>query len=330
MMRAPVLRASPGEDTLRPPRSRLRTNLVSRSAHCSAPRGGASPLERLESRIVMAADLVVSELMYQASSRSEADEWIELYNRGTTPANLAGWKLTKGVDYTFGDRTVGLGEYVVVAADVGRFRAKYPGVGNVVGGWVGRLANSQEEIQLEDAGGSVVDSVTYADQGDWAKRRRGPLDNGHRGWEWVQPASGGGHTLELVNPALTNNEGQNWEASTVEQGTPGAANSVASGNIAPMILDVAHFPLVPRSSDTVTVTAKLLDEASTGHSVTLFRRIDGDSSFTSVTMFDDGSNGDAFANDRVWTASIGSRADKDIVEYYVRAQDSGGRTRTWP
>ena len=36
----------------------------------------------------MAADLVVSEIMYQATSRSEGDEWIELYNRGTTPANL--------------------------------------------------------------------------------------------------------------------------------------------------------------------------------------------------------------------------------------------------
>jgi hypothetical protein len=253
-----------------------------------------------------------------------------LYNRGTTPANLGGWKLTKGVDYTFSGGTLNPGQYLVVAADVGRFQAKYPGLSNVVGGWMGRLANSQEEIQIEDAGGAVADSVTYADQGDWADRRRGPLDNEHEGWDWVQPASGGGSSLELINPALTNNEGQNWHASTVAQGTPGAANSVASSNIAPMILDVSHFPLVPKSTDPVTITAKLVDEAGAAQSATVFWRLDGEPSFTPATMVDNGTNGDALAGDGVWTAVLPAQQDKTIVEFYVRAQDSTGNARTWP
>ena len=46
---------------------------------------------------------------------------------------------------------------------------------------------------------------------------------------------GGGRSLELINSVMTNNAGQNWAASLVDGGTPGAANSVAATDIAPLI-----------------------------------------------------------------------------------------------
>ena len=58
------------------------------------------------------------------------------------------------------------GDYLVVAADVAAFQAKYPGVVNVVGGWTGQLSNSGEDVELEDALGERVDLVDYADNGD--------------------------------------------------------------------------------------------------------------------------------------------------------------------
>jgi hypothetical protein len=126
-----------------------------------------------------------------------------------------------------------------VAASVEDFQAKYPGVNNVVGGWAGQLSNTDEEIELETVTGEEVDLVHYADEGDWAIRQRGPLDLNSRGWEWFSAADGtnfntaanalqGGRSLELRNPALPNEFGQNWTASSVSNGTPGVVNSAAT------------------------------------------------------------------------------------------------------
>ena len=40
--------------------------------------------------------VVVSELMWAGSSASSADEWIELFNRGSEPVDLSGWTITRG------------------------------------------------------------------------------------------------------------------------------------------------------------------------------------------------------------------------------------------
>ncbi|MEZ5303603.1 MAG: hypothetical protein R3F11_23615 [Verrucomicrobiales bacterium] len=122
------------------------------------------------------------------------------------------------------------------------FQAAYPSAPVPVGGWIGKLKNSGEKIALADAGGVEVDQVEYADEGDWANRVRGPLDLGHRGWVWETAADGGGASLELISPALSNNQGQNWAAST-PGGTPGAANSAASADLA----EGAGRSIAPRS-----------------------------------------------------------------------------------
>ncbi len=140
-----------------------------------------------------------------------------------------------------------------------------------------------------------------------------------------------GSSLELINPNLPNDSGQNWGFSTVWEGTPGAPNSVTSTNVAPMILNLKQTPIIPKSTDAVTVTARLVDELGTAASATLFYRVDAASPppFTPVAMHDDGLNGDALAGDGVWTAVIPPLAENTIVEYYVSASD-GTKSRTWP
>ena len=139
------------------------------------------------------------------------------------------------------------GEFLVVAADTATFAAKYSAVTNVIGGWEGQLSNRGEEIDLVDSTGSRVDRVAYADAGDWGVRERGPFDRNHYGWIWTADHDGLGKSLELINPTLSNNYGHNWAASTTVQGTPGRLNSVQDDDIAPMILDVAHYPTIPSS-----------------------------------------------------------------------------------
>ena len=177
-------------------------------------------------------------------------EWIELFNRGPAAVSLAGWRFSDGVDFVFPNVTLGAGQYLVVAADVNVFMAKHPGVTNVVGGWTGWLRNSGEKLELVDSAGAVVNTVRYADQGDWGVRELGPASSGQRGWQWSDASDGDGKSLELINASLPNEFGQNWAASLAKGGTPGKANSVAAGDIAPMILEArprADDPQVRRS-----------------------------------------------------------------------------------
>ena len=155
-------------------------------------------------------------------------------------------------------------------------------------------------------------------------------DLGHAGWSWTQFADGLGASLELINPGLSNNSGQNWASSLVLGGTPGQPNSVAAADIAPMVLNVMHAPVLPTIAQGVTITAMLADELVTGLDAKLYWRRDGAATFAEVQMFDDGAHGDGAAGDGVWGGVIPAQTDRSIVEYYVWASDSGGKVRTWP
>ena len=272
--------------------------------------------------------------MYHPSSERVEEEYIELYNHGTNTVSLQGWQFSRGVSFTFtNDVMLAPGEYLVVAADPAAFSAKYPLVANVVGGWTGQLSNSGEDIELENALGEREDLVSYADDGDWGIRVRGPLDSGHYGWEWFAEHDGLGKSLELRNPDQGENTGQNWESSIPEQGTPGAANSTFSSDIAPLIQGVAHAPLVPRSIDAVTVTAEIDDESTTAPQVLLFHRnasTGAPPNFSQTPMLDDGLHNDGGPADGVYGAILPAQPVGTVIEFYVQATDIGAQVRTWP
>ncbi|HEV8606951.1 MAG TPA: lamin tail domain-containing protein, partial [Tepidisphaeraceae bacterium] len=363
-------------------------------------------LEALEARQLLAADVIISEIMFHPSSGDTGQEYLELFNKGDATADLTNWKFDKGIAYTFTGGALDPGQYLVVAADLAKFTAKYPGVSNVVGGWTGTLSNGGEQIQLSDNLGATVDQVTYADDGNWGVRERGRgvdlvgditssadvatvdlfdhgytngdtvqifgadqpeyngtfvissvtntsfsytmasapagsaatgfilsrrlIDRGNSGWSWVSYADGLGNSLELINPALSNNDGQNWGASSILQGTPGSANSIASANVAPLITSLQQTPLIPKSTETVNIFAELKDENPASITATLRWRVDSSSggSFNSVAMHDDGLNGDALAGDGIWTGAIPAQANGAVVEYYISASD-GVNSRTY-
>ena len=274
--------------------------------------------------------VAISEIMYHPAGTSDLDEFLEIHNSGSEAIQLAGWQLDDGVNFTFPNWVLNPGEYLVVAADVASFQSNYPGVTNVVGGWSGQLANSGERIRLVDELGRTVDTVTYADEGDWSVRARGPLDHGHEGWIWLDDHDGGGKSLELINWNLSNDYGQNWAASVPIGGTPGAANSMASAEIAPLILDATNWPVIPRSTDPVVVRARLLDELATGVQATLHWRVDGAANFNAIAMVDDGIGADERAGDDVFSATVPAQPDGTIIEFYLEASDEGANTRTWP
>ena len=254
---------------------------------------------------------------------NDREDYIELFNRGSEPVELLNWQFADGVQFTFPDLTLDVGEYLVVAADLEAFSTKYPDVTNVTGGWDGRLNNSGETVELVDQIGRRIDRVRYSDEGDWADREAGPLDRGHYGWVWSDAHDGEGKSLELINPEMSNDYGQNWTASDPVGGTPGVVNSAAADDVAPIILDAAHSPTIPQSTDQVTVTARLRDELGTGITGTVYYRVDGATEFTAAAMQEEGQSG-------VYVAELPAQPDGTVVEFYIEASDGAGRTRTWP
>ncbi|MFC1757565.1 lamin tail domain-containing protein [Planctomycetota bacterium] len=124
------------------------------------------------------------------------EEWIELFNRGSQPADVGNWRFDDAIDFTFEQGTViPPGEYLVVARDADAFSAKYPDV-TAVGSFSGSLANSEDNIVLVDANRNTVDEVHYFERGTWAS-----------------DADGGGSSLELRNPFADNSHGAAWAAS---------------------------------------------------------------------------------------------------------------------
>ncbi|HRY50524.1 MAG TPA: lamin tail domain-containing protein [Candidatus Paceibacterota bacterium] len=355
---------------------------------------------------VLGQGVVINELMYRPASERSAEEYIELFNPGETAVDMAGWRLSAGVRLDFPPVTMGPGEYWVVTADREAFLAKYPGITNVIGDWSGQLANNGEKVELVNAEGEVVDSITYSNGGDWGDRLQGSSESrvielSHRdgratvvvigqfrsqdavlisgadqpeyngkflvsgpdfssfhysingsppspatgfilcrqltdstrvGWAWSSRADGLGSSLELMNPYLSNETGQNWRSSSIPHGTPGRANSCLTHDIAPFILGVQHFPLVPRSTDTVRITARVMDEQANGLTVAVHWRIDGvhPAEFFASPMADDGASGDGEAGDGVYGARLPALAQNTVVEFYVAARDAIGHERTWP
>lgn len=300
------------------------------------------PSPRLETRLTAVAllltavptaaqSLVINELHYHPKSELLAEEFLELKNEGAAPVNLQGWRLARGVGFTFPSVTVPAGGFLVVAADTNAFRAAHPGLNvPLVGNWTGSLSDSGEAIELLDAGGLSIERISYATQGDWGERGLGPVVVGFRGLEWLSGHDGGGRTMERINPLAGGSLGQNWRSSLADAGTPGAVNSRFSAAPVPFITEVTHLPAVPRPGAGVTVTARISGGVVGANQVFLHHRLDGVAAFTEAAMRDDGLSGDGLAGDGIYGARLAAQTNGTVVEFYVRATAPGNLVRTWP
>lgn len=273
---------------------------------------------------------VINEIMYRPGTGYPEDtrlEFIEIHNPDDEPVDLSDWAITTGADYAFpAGTTLAAGGFLVIASDPAALEAA-TGISGVHGPWKSgaTLANNGESVTLSkpdgDGGWTTVDKVRYASEGDWATRTLDPAD----GWTWVSGADGGGKSLERRNPRLASTNGQNWGASTVDGGTPGAANTLYSTDIAPVITDLIHTPAVPTSSDPVTISCHVTDELDSDQlTVTLHWRNATTSSpgaFQNIAMTQNAAG--------AFTATLDPLPNKQIVEFYVSASD-GTNTRTWP
>lgn len=134
----------------------------------------------------------------------DGSEWVELHNPMVLDLDLSGWTLTGAVEWTFPEGTrIPAGGFLVVAEQPARLGAE------ALGPWEGRLADQGERIELVSRSGRVIDSLEYGTT---------PV--------WPVLADGSGFTLSKRDHDAASDRGENWTASTVAGGTPGASNDL--------------------------------------------------------------------------------------------------------
>ncbi|HEV7950911.1 MAG TPA: lamin tail domain-containing protein, partial [Glaciihabitans sp.] len=121
-------------------------------------------------------------------------------------------------------------------------------------------------------------------------------------------------------------------------GTPGAANSRLAAAPAPQLTGLRHTPVVPTTTQPVTITARVSATTPLA-SVVAFHRLDNinaNGAWNTTPMTDGGTNGDAVANDGIYSAQItpgsfgGYNASGAVIEFYARATATNGATADLP
>ena len=309
--------------------------------------------------------VVINEIHYNGVNNTVRNSFIEIYNDGPTTANLAGWRISGGVDYLIPTgTTLAAGAYLIIAENPATILSVWGKT--AIGPWDNAvitypdgakestgLSNDGATVRLRDATNSIVSDVDYENHSPW------PADG-----------NGEGSSIELINPLLDGTHGSNW-ASAKAAGTlagvsdiasPGAVNIRFAATAAPAIRNVTHTPLAPTSSDRIIVTARITDpngvaSASLAYQLcaagnyipsTLPKTVSGGNfvnvatplaanpafelaaNWTTVAMNDDGIGDDVLGGDGIWTSSIPPQANRTLVRYRITTADNLGASARVP
>lgn len=263
--------------------------------------------------------IVINEIHYAPLNKASGSEFIELYNRSGTEVDLSNWSISDGVEFQFppGASISAHGYFVITERANSR--------ADTLGPWTGVLSNQGDSITLKNASGATIDNVSF-----------------QAGFSWPIVGDTQESSIELINPDFDNDLGGNWRPS-IGSPTPGAQNSVFSTANGPQIRQVDHSPKKPHSNERVIITAKVTDPQGMADVSLLYQVVEpGDylelsdpryaSSWTTVTMHDDGLNGDAAATDSIYTVILPAELQmhRRLIRYRITAADSNGASVTVP
>ncbi|MFD2919879.1 lamin tail domain-containing protein [Terrimonas rubra] len=139
------------------------------------------------------------------------NEWIELKNTGTTPVNLAGWRLgdLTGISGPMPQYMLASGSYVIICTGNAVTALSAFGATLAVTSFPS-LDNETDQLFIRSANGTTMHAVNY--QSNWYNN---------------ELKKEGGWTLEMIDPVQPCSGKENWKASTsATGGTPGTVNSV--------------------------------------------------------------------------------------------------------
>src|SRR5208283_2932548 len=121
-----------------------------------------------------------------------------------------GWQFTSGVTFTFPNITIAPNGYLVVARNLTNLFAKYPNLnsGNTVGNYGGKLSHNGELLVL------AMPQTLYTNTPILVAEDQVTYGTGGRWGEW---SSGGGSSLELIDPHSNHRLAANWADSDETQ-----------------------------------------------------------------------------------------------------------------
>ena len=137
--------------------------------------------------------IVINEIHFAPASGSNAEEWVELYNRSSNEVDVGGWRLAGSLEFTFPAGTrLAPGGYLTVAADTKTFEKAWK-ARKALGSWKGHLPDDSGEVVLLTNGDNEADRVKYTDSppfpaatsatGSSLERRNPNIDEvGPRNW----------------------------------------------------------------------------------------------------------------------------------------------------
>src|SRR5260221_654013 len=157
-------------------------------------------------------DIVINEIMYNPISGDDDDQYVELYNKGTNSVNVGGWQFAAGINFTFPSNTfIAPSNYLVVVRNMTNLFAHYGNLNsaNTVGNYTGKLSHNGERLALAMADslvktnshGNLVTNTIYTVEDEVTYGAGG---------RWGQWSSGGGSSLELLDPRANHRLAYNW------------------------------------------------------------------------------------------------------------------------
>ena len=149
-------------------------------------------------------NIAINELMYDPISGNADDQYVELYNQGTNPVNLAGWQFTAGVAFTFPtNASIAPNGFVVVGKNTAELLSNYPYLNPAItyGNYSGKLSHDGERVALSMPQSLYTTSTVYVVEDEVTYGAGG---------RWGQWSSGGGSSLELIDPHSNHRLAANW------------------------------------------------------------------------------------------------------------------------
>lgn len=112
------------------------------------------------------AQVIINEIMHDLSGTDTGREWIEIYNSGSSAADLSSWKFFEndtnhGLNSISGGVSLPAGGYAIIADDSTKFLLDWPNFSGTLFDSTFSLNNTGETISLKDDTQMIVGEVTY-------------------------------------------------------------------------------------------------------------------------------------------------------------------------
>lgn len=283
------------------------------------------------------SQIIINEINYRSAGSDVFTEYIEIYNNSGSAVDMSGWIIEDAVSYVIPNgTTIASSGFIILVSNPIDFNAEFSNVGGaqVLGGWVGSLKNSGENIVIRDAAYTIIDNVDYDNWNEWPS-------TGHDDANLL--------SLQKINVDLPGKHGGSWRAATP---TPGQYNGAIYNNDpsqTPIIKEVRKSPDKPLSTEDVTIVAEFdFDNllGINGLSVQLEYQVvkpgsyytlsstaySNPNNWTPVNMLDNGNLPDVTANNGVFTATIPASAfdHRDLVRYRINVTNNSSFSQTLP